>query len=305
MRIKQLEYLIALKQYGSILKTSQEIFVAQPSISAAIRDLEEELGYSLLNRSNKGVVFTPKGEQVLEKAVLIMNMLDEIRALRFDPVEMISGCLKIGCGSRFCRSIVIDTCIALHESYPDLLINIKRKNVFDIIQDITSSNLDLGLIQIDAIEDDDILSELQNKNIFSSEIFRDEIVFVANAHHPLRGKKHVSLSQILQYPYVTAKEVVSPTVKNLFCKYGYQGEIVYIDDVAGMRQFIEQSTAVTYMTKSAAKKDNQIYNNNFILLSVADFDWYCSIAWIHTQRPLSILEQIITDEIMRICFQYK
>lgn len=305
MRIKQLEYLIALKQHGSFLKTSQEIFVAQPAISAAIRDLEEELGYTLLNRNPRGVVFTEKGEQVLEKSMAVLELLDEIRALKYDVLENIEGSLRIGCGSRFCGSIVIDAYSVLCKRYPNLFVNVKRTGALEVLESISREEFDFGVIQIDAVEGEQIQQKLNEKNLTSVEMFRDEIVFVVGSNHPLKGKKKTSLQELMQYSYVTAKKTVSPAVEKLFQENGYQGQIIFIDDIAGMRQFLEHSNAITYMTKSAMKNDNEIYNNNFTAISITDFDWWCSVAWIHGQQELSALEQVVVDELIVQSQQYR
>ena len=64
MRLTQLQYLLEIKKQGSISKAAQHLYIAQPSMSAAIKELEEELGYELMKRSKKGVTFTSLGEQV-------------------------------------------------------------------------------------------------------------------------------------------------------------------------------------------------------------------------------------------------
>ena len=65
MRLTQLQYLLEIKKQGSISKAAQHLYIAQPSMSAAIKELEEELGYELMKRSKKGVTFTSLGEQVI------------------------------------------------------------------------------------------------------------------------------------------------------------------------------------------------------------------------------------------------
>ena len=67
MRLNQFQYLLSLAEHGSFSKAAQELFVAQPSISQAIKEMEEELGILILRRSNKGISFTPQGKVVLAK----------------------------------------------------------------------------------------------------------------------------------------------------------------------------------------------------------------------------------------------
>lgn len=81
MRLNQFQYLLSLAEHGSFSKAAQELFVAQPSISQAIKEMEEELGILILRRSNKGISFTPQGKVVLEKAQNIMDEIDSLKLL--------------------------------------------------------------------------------------------------------------------------------------------------------------------------------------------------------------------------------
>ena len=81
MRLNQFEFLIALEEYGSFSKAAQVLFISQPSLSAAIKELETELGVTLLERSRKGVTFTEKGEQVLQEARKIEESVGRIKRI--------------------------------------------------------------------------------------------------------------------------------------------------------------------------------------------------------------------------------
>ena len=68
MQLNQFKFLIAVDKYGSISKAAQELYISQSTISLSLINLEEELGYVLLNRSKRGVTFTPEGKEVLKRA---------------------------------------------------------------------------------------------------------------------------------------------------------------------------------------------------------------------------------------------
>lgn len=82
MRLNQLSYLVAIERYGTISRAAEALYVSQPSISVAVRELEEELGYPLLVRNNRGIRFTEEGLQVLQRARNILREVDEIHCIR-------------------------------------------------------------------------------------------------------------------------------------------------------------------------------------------------------------------------------
>ena len=65
MTLTQLKYVIAIADTHSMNEAARTLFIAQPSLSQAVKELEEEIGISLFNRSNRGVKITPEGEEFL------------------------------------------------------------------------------------------------------------------------------------------------------------------------------------------------------------------------------------------------
>ena len=79
INLKHLECFIKVAQLGSINKAAQALFISQPHLGKIIHDLENEMGYLLLNRSNQGVTLTPEGEEFLKHAA---RVLEEMNCLR-------------------------------------------------------------------------------------------------------------------------------------------------------------------------------------------------------------------------------
>ena len=97
MRLNQFRFLDALKKYGTISRAAEQMYISQPSLSAAIKELEEELGFEVVTRTRKGVVFTALGEQVLEHSKRILQEVEEIQNLSGKADRMYQGSLSIGC----------------------------------------------------------------------------------------------------------------------------------------------------------------------------------------------------------------
>ncbi len=69
MNIQHLKYAVEIAKYGSISKASEALYVAQPNLSRAIKELERDLGIVIFDRSAKGIVLTPDGELLVQQAV--------------------------------------------------------------------------------------------------------------------------------------------------------------------------------------------------------------------------------------------
>ena len=84
MRLNQLEYLLAVAREGSYQNAAKRLGVSQSTISVAIKNLEEELAFQLVQRSGKGVALTKKGHLVVEKAASIELDMREMQKLTLD-----------------------------------------------------------------------------------------------------------------------------------------------------------------------------------------------------------------------------
>ena len=78
MTLQQCRYIVEVSKHKSISKAAEALFVTQPSISKAIRDLEDDLGITILDRCNKGVTFTKEGTELLFFAKMLMEQTESI-----------------------------------------------------------------------------------------------------------------------------------------------------------------------------------------------------------------------------------
>lgn len=81
MNLRQLRYVVATADHGTMTSAAQALYVAQPALSRAVRELERELGVELFARSGRGVVLTPVGEQVVRQARVALDAVDAIEGL--------------------------------------------------------------------------------------------------------------------------------------------------------------------------------------------------------------------------------
>ena len=105
MRLSQLKYLVELSKHRTISKTAQVLYISQPSLSTAIKELEEELGFDILERSNKGVAFTKRGAMVLKYSQEVMQSITSIERMGKQLERTRKGYLSIGSDPIFFRQL--------------------------------------------------------------------------------------------------------------------------------------------------------------------------------------------------------
>ena len=85
MTLQQLKYVTAVAETGTISGAAQALFLSQPSLTAAIHDLEQELNITIFSRTNRGVALTPAGDEFLGYARQVLEQTDLIEERRFRP----------------------------------------------------------------------------------------------------------------------------------------------------------------------------------------------------------------------------
>ena len=101
MTLTQLRYVIAIADTHSMNEAARTLFIAQPSLSQAMKELEEEIGISLFNRSNRGVKMTPEGEEFLGYA---RQVVEQCRLLEDRYIEKKNSKKRFGVSDR--KSVV-------------------------------------------------------------------------------------------------------------------------------------------------------------------------------------------------------
>ena len=106
MTLKQLQYVVTVAETGNITEAAKKLFIAQPSLTAAVHELEKEYGIILFSRSNKGIELTSDGEEFLGYARQVLeqaNLIDErtsMNSICGKPRPMTSSRTWRGCAAR-------------------------------------------------------------------------------------------------------------------------------------------------------------------------------------------------------------
>mgnify|MGYP001725014772 CR=1 FL=1 len=161
MTLQQLAYLVAVAECGSITDAAERLFISQPSLSAAIHNLEKEMGVTAFVRSNKGVAVTREGEELLSFARMLLEQADIMQehfgaGRRRDP--------------RFCvscqhYSFAVNAFVDVVQQYDaDRYSFILRETqTGEIIDDVSSGRSELGLLYL-CESNESVLSKLLRKN---------------------------------------------------------------------------------------------------------------------------------------------
>ncbi len=206
MTIQQLKYLIEVANCGSINKAAKNLFVSQPGISKAIRDLEQDLDIQIFNRENsKKLQFTVKGKELLRYARDLLDQVENIESTFADQSQ--KEFLRLVISSQHYTFVVqafIDF-MKEHDGnrYKFLL---RESKTSQIIEDVSTHQSNLGIISLTSSTEDYMKKYLTGKNLEFTKFKEFGPHAFIRKGHPLDGKKSIKLQDLSGYPYVSYEQ---------------------------------------------------------------------------------------------------
>ena len=146
MTIVQLEYLVAVAQYGSFSVAAEKCFVTQPSLSVQIKNLEEELGVILVDRSKKPVELTDAGQKVLMKSQAVLTAMKQVRESVLEMQGKITGELRIAAIPTVAPYLLHKFVPAFRKKYPEVKLSIFEYKTSEIVDALLKENFDVGIL---------------------------------------------------------------------------------------------------------------------------------------------------------------
>lgn len=283
MTLQQLHYFDMIVRYGSISKAAKALFIAQPSVSTAIRQLEDELGFPLFSRNKKGIVLTAQGAAVLDHTREIFQKIQEIEEMRihFPQQEVHHVCTD----ALYSTMIMINVLNALEKHEKKLLLQIdQKKSETIILERILSGEAFGGLYGAESIFGKSIYSGLKNPNLKIVPIMYDELVFCVAKSHPLSVYESAPLAELLKYRMVFASSEDDPhqQIRNIwFAQRGYNNQSIYVSDYSALERLIcsGERPLMSHVCRSYAKQQGIEYFQKFSLIRASDYPLSFPIYW--------------------------
>ena len=204
MTLQQLKYVTTIANIGSISEAAKRLFVSQPSLTKAIKELEKEMGITIFDRTNKGITVSKEGERFLGYARQVL----EQAALLDEQYKSQSGGKKQFSVSTQHYSFAVNAFVELLKGaeIDQYDVSLRETQTYEIIDDVAHMKSEIGLLYYN-----DFNRPVLEKLIHTNELtFTD--LFTAHPHifigktHPLAHKEVVSMDELEEYPYISFEQ---------------------------------------------------------------------------------------------------
>jgi DNA-binding transcriptional LysR family regulator len=199
MNIQQMKYVVAIANNGSFREAAKKLYVAQPSLSHAVKELEEELSTQLFERTNKGAYLTGEGEEFVEMAQKLLGQFEQIEN-RYTDTEKKKEHFSISSQHYDFLAIIISQLMKEELEYKSF--RIFESTTQKVIEDVASFRSELGIIFLDDQNSTAILRLLEHENIGFESIASFKTHIFLGKDHPLANNEEITVEELRKYPQV-------------------------------------------------------------------------------------------------------
>lgn len=146
MTIQQLEYVLAVDRFRHFARAAEHCRVTQPTLSAMIQKLEEELGVKLFDRAVQPVCPTAVGEKVIGQARIVLSQAAHVKEIISEEKQTVSGIFRLGVLPTISPYLLPRFFPQLIEKYPELDIRVTEMKTHDILQALHAGELDAAIV---------------------------------------------------------------------------------------------------------------------------------------------------------------
>ncbi|MBQ7425589.1 MAG: LysR family transcriptional regulator [Lachnospiraceae bacterium] len=204
MTLKQLRYVTVVADTGNITEAAKRLYIAQPSLTSAIQELEKEYGRVIFKRTKKSIEVTPEGEEFLGYSRQILEQTDLIEE-RYAGNSR--GKLRF-CVSTQHYSFVVEAFVELLKRFggDKYEFHMRETQTYDIIDDVAHMKSEIGVIYLNSFNETVIKKTLRDNSLVFEPLFRAKPHVFVGKNSPLAKKKRITLDDLKPFPRLSYEQ---------------------------------------------------------------------------------------------------
>ena len=204
MTIQQLNYVITISEKGSLNKAAEVLYVTQPSLTSAVRELEKELGITLFNRGGKGVTLTNDGAEFIQYARQVVTQYDRLLE-KYGKGGNLRKKFGISCQH---YSFAVKSFVEMVKQFDtdEYEFAIRESKTRDVIEDVTTGKSEVGILYLSDFNRKAIGKFLKSSQLEFHPLIKCEPYVYLWKGHPLAQKKSILLEELRDYPCLSFEQ---------------------------------------------------------------------------------------------------
>ena len=204
MTLKQLHYIVTVAETGSITDAARKLFIAQPSLTSAIHEIENEYNISIFSRSNKGIKPTPEGDEFLGYARQVLEQASLMNE-RYTGKSSLKQKFSVSAQH---YSFVVEAFVELVKQFEGekYEFHMRETETYNIINDVAHLNSEIGILYMNKFNETIMKKTLRENGLSFNSLFIAKPHIFIGKNSPLAKKKTVSLEELAPYPRLSYEQ---------------------------------------------------------------------------------------------------
>lgn len=197
MNFLHLKYAIMVAETGSISKAAEKLYVAQPNVSRAIKELESDLNITIFERNSKGMIVTPEGEQLIHYAKRILRQIDDMEKIFKYQKEKNVFSISVPRASYISDAFVeFSKCL---NNIDNAEVYYKETNAYRVINNVINEEYNLGILRYYINHDRYFKDIIEKKELKCELINQFKYVLIFNKNSALAENKEIHYSDLKDF----------------------------------------------------------------------------------------------------------
>ncbi len=186
MNLRDLKYLVAVAEHRHFGRAADACFVSQPTLSTQLKKLEEELGVTLIERTNRQVLLTPVGERVVAQAQRVLREANQLATIAEEYADPFGGDFRLGVIPTVAPYLLPKILGPIRKNLPTLKIQLTEGQTAVITRLLREGDLDAVILALPIEED----------NVVERRLYTEPFYLAVSKSHPLAGRKTVTVDDL-------------------------------------------------------------------------------------------------------------
>lgn len=204
MTLQQLKYAVTVAECGTISAAAEKLFISQPSLTTAIRELESEMGVTIFSRTNRGVIVSREGEEFLGYARQILSQAQLLQE-RFSGREQ--GEKRFAVSSQhFNFTVLAFSRLVQNFRGPRYSFHFRETTTYEVLEDVSQLRSEVGILALNEDNERFLRRTFGKLGLEFTELKRVQAELFVSAEHPLAGRRFVTVEDVSPYPCITFEQ---------------------------------------------------------------------------------------------------
>ncbi len=204
MTLQQLRYIITIVNCGSISEAAKQLYITQPSLSNAVKELEQEYHISIFNRTSKGISLSPDGSEFLSYARQILEQTDlmEQHYLNKKPLKRICSIST----QHYAFAVNAFVNLVSRQEHDEYEFTLRETRTYEIIEDVKNFRSELGILYLNDFNEKVMKKLFKESGLIFHPLFEASPHVFLSSSHPLSLREFVTMEDLKPFPFLAFEQ---------------------------------------------------------------------------------------------------